>query len=153
MTIVYSILRTGGSTDSVNVAKIAESDLTLTGTTDLKNGGKRSMYKIANGTGLYPTTIASQVKPAADGLSNVVLLAINSWACAADGVTGVNTYRPISAVLTISVPLDVPIEPEDIMIMIENLFSLTYHSVAAGVPASTRISQMGFYGLSDTLKA
>lgn len=153
MTITYDILRVGGDTSAVNVLKLTESGLTFIDTESTKGGrGKRSVYKIATGDAQHETTVVAQQTLSEDGLTRNVLVAVNTWAHKIDSVSGEETYRRISGTQTFSIPLDVGVEVDDLMYLAMNVWSLLYPSVSAGAPATTRLSQLALYGLTEVLK-
>lgn len=152
MTITTSILRTGGTSSSVNVYKLDDATFSQVDTEDVK-GGKRTVMKIASGDAAHETTIVAQQKQGNDKLTRAVLLAMNTWAEQTDDVTNVTTYRPISAVITLNVPIDIEVNSAQLIVLLENVFSLAYDSVAAGVPDATRIYKLALFGLTDVLQA
>lgn len=152
MTVTTSILRTGGTPTSVNVYKLAEGQFSKIDTEDVK-GGKRTIMKIASDNPLYETTIVCQSKLADNKLSRTALLAVNTFAEEADDVANTTKFRPISAVLTLNVPTDIQVNSAQLVVLLENVFSLAYGSVDTGVPDATRIYQLALFGLTEVLGA
>jgi len=147
MTVTLAIDRTGGTPADVSVPKIAEADFMRLGTEMLPNGS-RTTYTVATGDTTYPTKIVVQTKldPNGNGGSGQksATISIQTWARATDDVTGEVLVKPCNSMLAVNLPADLPVEVEDVLALIENVFSLTYATLSTKVPVTTRLSALMF---------
>jgi hypothetical protein len=151
MATVNSIDRTGGSASDVSILKLAESDFVESQNEALPEGGSRTTYKISTGDSRYPSTVVVQVKPNSKGNGGkgvrACLLALNTWARSeTDGI--IDVIEPINAVLSFSVPMNVPLDVADIHDLYENLISLGYETVTAKEGDDVRLSALLLFGLT-----
>jgi hypothetical protein len=150
MTVTYTIRQVGGTYADYTMPKLSESSFIETQIVDLPNGGSRRTYKIGSGDNTTPATFVVQSKPNENGNggtgTNNVLIAFNTYADATDSVTGEILTSPISAVLTINVPLTFPIEVADLRNLVENLYAFTYDTLTSKVPDTARLSKLALFG-------
>lgn len=154
MTTTNSIDNVGGTDSAVNIKKIDESTLHQVITEAMSNGATRTTYKIATGDPLFPLTVGVQHKLDPKGLGGhgqrSTSFTINTWARSVtdtdDPIVGA-----VNAMLVVNLPADVPMDVDDVRILLENLYSLTYASVTSSEPESNRLAATSLFGLTDVI--
>lgn len=150
MTTTNTIDRVGGTASDISILKIDEAIVEELATEVLKTPvGARTTFNVNSGDPRYPTSIVAQVKPdpkgnGGGGIRNC-LLAINTFArTETDGV--IDKIRPISVVLSASIPMDAAVDVADLHDLLENLFSLTYTTVTTKEGDDNRLSNWLLFG-------
>lgn len=151
MTTTYPILRVGGTATDVSILKLSEALFTLVKEEVISPLITKSTYTIASGDQSTPTTVVVQCKkdPKGNGGRGVIstTFAFNTFVQRFDDSVLVYS-EPVSAVLAVNLPANVPMVASTIVDMLENLYSLWYTTITTKEPDTDRISKTMLFGVS-----
>jgi hypothetical protein len=147
MSISYSIDHAVASVEDVSVEVAAKSEMVLAGSgVDPKTNERFAQYRLASGDNAFPAIVEFRVgdQNRSYGAVRHIVVRFSTWAVESNSVSGIDTRKPITGIVTIDTPADYTIEVADLDDFIGNLFSYLYLSVTTKVRDTTWLRNLLF---------
>jgi hypothetical protein len=153
MSHIYSIDHTPTAVEDVSVEISEKSGMTLQKvTTDPKTGEVTAVYILTSGDFSYPATVTyrSTIQNRSDGQMRRISVTLSTWAVDTDSVSGLDTRKGIQGTISLLIPADLTLETADLNVMLGNMFSYMYPSIATKL-RNTGYLQKLLYGVAQVV--